>query len=377
MLRITSTYGRGILAACCLLLAAPAPAGALETAALETGGAVVPDLLDLPARISAKADKSLQLAVARAGERLVSVGEDGNVLLSDDNGATWRQAAAVPVSVTLTDVTFPTPAEGWAVGHSGVVLHSADAGETWKVQLDGRKAAQLVADEAAALAASGAPGAEAAKRNAAAMVADGPDKPFLGLHFADAKRGWVVGAYGLALETTDGGQNWQSATARLPNPAGKHLYWLRDLGTTVVVVGEQGTVFRSTDGGASFEAIETPYEGTFFGAVPLKDGGLLAFGLKGNAWRSGPDLADWHQVELGQPVTVTAGLRLGDGTIVLGDEGGRLFASPDDGAGFKALGVPAGTGLTGLAQAADGALILSGTRGDSRAVLPELSSEAR
>ncbi len=372
MLRITSTYGRGILAACCLLLAAPAPAGALET-----GGAVVPDLLDLPARISTKAGKSLQLAVARAGERLVSVGEDGIVLLSDDNGASWRQAATVPVSVTLTDVAFPTPAEGWAAGHSGVVLHSADAGETWQVQLDGRKAAQLVAGEAADLAASGAPGAEAAKRNAATMVADGPDKPFLGLHFADARRGWVVGAYGLALETADGGQSWHSVTARLPNPAGKHLYWVRDLGATVVVVGEQGTVFRSADGGASFEAIETPYEGTFFGAVPLKDGGLLAFGLKGNAWRSDADLTEWKQVELGQPVTVTAGLRLGDGTIVLGDEGGRLFASRDDGASFKALGVPAGTGLTGLAQAADGALILSGTRGDSRAALPELSSEAR
>jgi hypothetical protein len=40
------------------------------------------------------------------------------------------------------------------------------------------------------------------QREAEGLVQDGPDKPFLGLHFADAKRGWVVGAYGLALATT-------------------------------------------------------------------------------------------------------------------------------------------------------------------------------
>jgi photosystem II stability/assembly factor-like uncharacterized protein len=59
--------------------------------------------------------------IARAGKRLVAVGERGIVVLSDDDGATWRQAS-VPVSVTLAAVQFPTPTQGWVVGHYGVVL---------------------------------------------------------------------------------------------------------------------------------------------------------------------------------------------------------------------------------------------------------------
>ena len=61
-------------------------------------GSSVPDLLDLPARESARAQHSLQLAVTRAGNRLVAVGERGAVLLSDDAGRSWRQAKSVPVS---------------------------------------------------------------------------------------------------------------------------------------------------------------------------------------------------------------------------------------------------------------------------------------
>ncbi|WP_430515935.1 WD40/YVTN/BNR-like repeat-containing protein, partial [Pseudomonas fluorescens] len=62
-------------------------------------------LLDQAALQSAKAAHSVLLAVTRAGERLVAVGERGIVLLSDDSGVSWRQAK-VPVSVSLTAVQF-------------------------------------------------------------------------------------------------------------------------------------------------------------------------------------------------------------------------------------------------------------------------------
>ena len=52
------------------------------------------------------ASKALLLDVARAGSRLTAVGEFGHVLLSDDNGDSWRQAASVPTRNTLVGVTF-------------------------------------------------------------------------------------------------------------------------------------------------------------------------------------------------------------------------------------------------------------------------------
>ena len=78
------------------------------------------------------------------------------------------------------------------------------------------------------------------------------------------------------------------------------------------------------------------------------------------------DLDRWQQVELGQPVTVSAGSRLRDGSLLLADESGRLLRSTDEGRHFTALALQPGTGLTGIAEAADGALIISSARGLTR-----------
>lgn len=355
--------------------APPVPAAARKNA---------PDLLDLSAARNPRAAQSMQLAAARAGDRLATAGEGGTVLLSDDGGVSWRQAAAVPVSVALTDIAFIDAKRGWAVGHSGALLRTLDGGETWTRQADGAQAAQWAADEAAELVKSGAPGADRAARAAASLLADGPDKPFLAVAFIDAKRGYAVGAYGLALETRDGGETWRSIMARLPNPAGKHLYRVVASPQGPVVVGEQGLLMRSADGGDSFEAVESPYEGTFFTALPLNDGGVLAAGLKGNVWRGDAGLEKWRRVPLPQPVTVTAALRLIDGTILLTDEVGRIMASGDDGRSFAPAAAdngPAETGAaaTGVIQAPDGGVVASTARGPRRIDLKiqPLSKEAR
>src|SRR5213080_621401 len=88
------------------------------------------DVLDLPSKPSALAVRSPLLGMARAGDRLVTVGQRGHILYSDDSGKNWQQAS-VPVSCDLTAVYFPSAKQGWAVGNDGVVLHSSDAGVTW------------------------------------------------------------------------------------------------------------------------------------------------------------------------------------------------------------------------------------------------------
>lgn len=326
----------------------------------------VPDLLDLPALESQRAQQALQLAVTRAGDRLVAVGERGIVRLSDDRGHTWRQARHVPVSVALTAVVFVSATEGWAVGHSGVVLHSVDGGETWTRQLEGNQVAQIVVQDARERAAAGEAGADQQLRSAEALVEEGPDKPFLDVAFVSATQGYVVGAYGLALQTRDGGTHWQSLMGRVPNPRGRHLYQVQVLDQQLLLCGEQGALFRSTDGGRSFAEIRTPYSGTFFGALLLDGHGLLAYGLRGNAWRSLDDGLTWQKAQIGQPVTLSAGLRLRDGSLLLADESGRLLRSTDHAADFATLPLHPGTGITGLVQASDGALILSSSRGMSR-----------
>ena len=333
------------------------------------------DLLEQPAQANTRATFSLQLSVCRAGDRLVSVGERGLILLSDDSGRSWRQAKSVPVSVALTQVYFVSAKTGWAIGHSGVVLHSEDGGDTWQRQLDGRQVAQIVLYKAHSLATTNGDARVARLRAAEQLVQDGPDKPFLSLYFTDAQNGWIVGAYGLALATKDGGKSWQSLMAGIPNVGSKHFYAVSQSKDNLLIAGEQGALFRSTNQGESFTQLQTPYSGTYFGVLQSGPDVILAFGLRGNVWRSHDAGTSWSRVELGQSVTITAGLQLPDGTALLADESGQLFHGDAMFSHFTPLKVPALSGLTSMVQTIDGGLAVTSMRGVSRIEPAMLATE--
>jgi len=323
-------------------------------------GTAKADVLDKPAVTSERAATLVQLSVARAGSRLVSVGERGVIVLSDDNGNHWRQATKVPVSAALTRVRFVDEKIGWAVGHSGVVLATRDGGESWSKQLDGVSAAQLE------LTAAKREEGETSRRTADAgqLLEDGADKPFLDVHFTDAQRGMVVGAYGMAFRTEDGGRTWQSVMGGLVAGNGRHLYAIVPTRDGLTLLGEQGTVLASTDGGSHFRRIDLPGKGTIFGAVSSASGEtLLAYGLKGSVYRSTDAGGHWERVEL-PPVSITAATRLGTGGFLLVDESGQTYRSDDDGRQFRA--VARGLPMTDIAPTADGLLVGSSVRGPVR-----------
>ncbi|MGG6348508.1 WD40/YVTN/BNR-like repeat-containing protein [Pseudomonas putida] len=334
-----------LLAACCAL----PPAFA--------GGSV--DVLAQPAVQGPQALRAVLQDVARAGARLVSVGERGVVLLSDDNGATWRQAKAVPVSVSLSAVQFVDARNGWAVGHAGVVLHSEDGGEHWSLQLDGNRAAALEVQAAEASADAGR--LAAAQR----LQADGADKPLLALSFADARHGLVVGAYGLAMSTADGGRSWQSGMGRLPNRRALHLYALARQGANLYVTGEQGLLLRSRDAGEHFEALQGPYDGSYFAAAVLPDGRLLVGGLRGSLFAS-DDAGDSFQA-LANPLAASInGMRVGGGQLLLANQAGMLLRSGLEHFVVQTAAVSDGLPLTAATTAADGAIVAVGMAGARR-----------
>ena len=164
------------------------------------------DVLDLPAKASALAINNPLSGMARAGERVIAVGQRGHILFSDDSGKHWQQAA-VPASADLTAVNFPTATQGWAVGNDGVVLHSSDAGATWQKQLDGRQIGALLDKHYTELA-NAQPGNEQWPQLAMEgqrLAEQGADKPLLDVWFANDKTGYVVGVFNLILRTDDGG----------------------------------------------------------------------------------------------------------------------------------------------------------------------------
>jgi photosystem II stability/assembly factor-like uncharacterized protein len=351
------------------------------------------DVLQTPAKASELAIKNPLLAVTSAGDRLVTVGVRGHILYSDDAGNTWRQAS-VPVSSDLTAVHFSSAEQGWAVGHDGVVLHSADGGETWQKQLDGFQVGELMVDyfskqlaalpppsaaeiaeeEAQAIAAEEdydnyvAP--PPTRRQAAAKLVDdatfvkekGADKPFLDVWFQDEYTGWVVGAFGLAMQTSDGGKSWTPVNDKIDNPQGFHLIGFAAVDGERFIVGEAGLVLRLNWATGRFESLETPYEGSFFG-VTGKPGVVIIYGLRGHAFASNDKGNTWKALHTGLNNAMTASAVDELGIIYLMSQAGHVLRSTDSGKSFQEILQSSMSPIAGATAASPTSLALVGRRG--------------
>jgi len=261
-------------------------------------------------------------------------------------------------------VNFSTPAQGWAVGNDGVVLHSSDAGATWKKQLDGRQIGALLVKHYTALA-SAEPGNEQWPQLAMEgqrLVDQGADKPLLDVWFANERTGYVVGVFNLILRTDDGGQTWTPFQDRTDNPQGFHLNAIASTGDALYIAGEQGLLLKWDDSAQRFNAVPTPYQGSFFGVLG-KPGEVLVYGLRGNVLRSTDGGQSWTALDSGLHVSITAGLIDARGNYRLFTQGGQMLVSQGTGAQMHLVRQPAPTPVAGAAQSTDGALVLAGSRG--------------
>lgn len=200
-----------------------------------------------PALTAPLAAQSRLIDIADTGRRLVAVGQRGNIVVSDD-GKTWRQSPS-PVNVMLTRVRFLDENRGWVVGYDGAILHSRDGGDSWKLQHYDAAARQL-----------------------------------FDILMLDAQNGIVVGGYGSYLVTTDGGAHWTPRASPL-SELGLHLNAITRLSDgTLFISGEKSLLAWSGDGGESWQMLNSPYNGSFFGAVPLGARGVLVYGLRGRVY---------------------------------------------------------------------------------------------
>ena len=324
----------------------------------------IKDVLDTPASASPLAAKSLLNGLALAGNRIVAVGQRGQIVYSDDRGANWTQAK-VPLSSDLVAVSFPTPQQGWAVGHDGAVLHSADGGQTWEKQLDGRSAGKRLLDDFATRAVKGTLGSQDESQKllgeARRIAAQGAENPFLDVWFADEKNGFIVGAFNLIFSTNDGGRTWTPWFDRTDNPDRLHLYAIRGIGDDIYVTGEQGLVLKLDRQAGRFRAIATPYKGTYFGVAGTKDS-VVVFGLRGNAFRSADGGANWQQVETGVQDGLTGAAAYGPNGLVLVSQSGNVLLSHDRGEHF-ALQRQANQTPASAVVAFDNSIVIAGARG--------------
>ena len=204
--------------------------------------------------------------MAKAGSRIVAVGQRGHVVYSTDSGASWKQAS-VPVSSDLTAVFFVDDKQGWAVGHDGVILHTADGGEKWELQLSGRTANDLlIAAMERKVAAE--PASEDAKKllaEAQRYKEQGADKPFLDVWFADAQNGYAVGAYNLIVPHARRRQD--VGVLVRPHRQSRNssiFYAIRPAAGELFIAGEGGLVLKLDAAAQRFRAFDRPLQRQLF-----------------------------------------------------------------------------------------------------------------
>jgi photosystem II stability/assembly factor-like uncharacterized protein len=98
-------------------------------------------------------------------------------------------------------------------------------------------------------------------------------------------------------------------------------------------------------------------------------------GLRGNVLRS--EGGAWRAVDTGAASSVTASLKLASGVLVAVDEAGRVLCSLDAGRSLKPVETGDGTPLTGIAEARDGALVVTSLRGVRRMERPAVCREPK
>jgi photosystem II stability/assembly factor-like uncharacterized protein len=133
-----------------------------------------------------------------------------------DGGASW-QAQTLPPDTWVYASTFVDAKTGWGVGSEENIVHTADGGQTWTTQRGG--------------------------------VGSGARYPFWAVDFVDALHGIVVGGSGKIYTTSDGGAAWTLRTSGAATET-----WAMDrVGDKLWAVGTHAIVQTSTNGGALWQ----------------------------------------------------------------------------------------------------------------------------
>ena len=271
-------------------------------------------------------DRMAFTTLARAGSNWVAGGELGHIVWSADNGKSWTEAAIEPRRFALfTQIVFVDDKIGMAVGHEGQILRSEDGGRRWK---------ELAFDQ-------------------------DKGEPLMSIARLPSGQWLAVGAFGRALRSADDGKTWERFD--IPGVEDKHLNRIVSAadGSRWLILGERGLVLVSTDGGGKWSVVPPFYNGSLYGAAQLADGGWVAYGMRGNAFRAGAEAQSWTKAQVPAPISMFGHARPADDSLLVVGQGGIVLRSADGGASFQIVRAGDRAAFTDIGLAADGSWVVA------------------
>ncbi len=300
-------------------------------------------------------DRVLVNALVQQGQRVLAVGEQGDILVANSPDGPWRSGTKTPArGSTLTQAAFVGEGIAIAVGHDGWILRSTDAGDTW---------------------------------TEVSFSEDAGD-PLLGLAGPYNGTVYAFGAFGLMMSSSDLGKTWQRVSLNINLPAkevveavptdddpfasggmaddhaDRHLNAMTQARDgTLVLVGERGLILRSSDAGQSWTPVDDVYAGSFFGITALPSGTLVVYGMRGHVFRSEDQGLSWTQSSNPLATSLFGDAVTPDGALVLVGASNTVLVSKDDGRTFTQAAADNRSGLTALLPLPDGGWLTAGEGG--------------
>ncbi len=244
----------------------------------------------------------------------IIVGDSGTILLTDDAAKTWKPIASGTTEHLLAVSAMGTQA--WAAGFDGVMIHSDDGGRTWRRQKtpSGQGIEGLYFADASHGWAVGWAGTILITANGGdswrEIKADAATWSLASVYFKDLKDGWAVGFSGELLRSRDGGETWKALKSPVPN-------WLKSVALDHaghVWVSADDQLLLSEDGGETWRAVATGDNLFFCKLLPVNNA-LWAVGQLGVMQLTGAG-TDWKPLESLVPagVDIMSRLALDSGT---------------------------------------------------------------
>lgn len=185
----------------------------------------------------------------------VAVGISGTIIKSTDAGETWR-AISSNTTKFLWDVKFINQNLGFCCGDNGALLKSTNAGESWtQVNIGIIDYFRKIYYHNNILWITGSNGVilkSTDNGNTFDIRYTDQSSEFRDIYFINNNVGWILGYYDNAvLKTTDGGNTWNT----ISNNGGNSIFGLDS--NNVFIVGNLGVIRKSTDGGYTWTQINS------------------------------------------------------------------------------------------------------------------------
>lgn len=189
--------------------------------------------------------------VAALGPLTAIWGGTGNVIWKTTNGGATVTVEddGFEASTTITDLVFTSSTIGYAVGQTGIIKKTINAGESWTtiftIETGSFSEMHFVDENIGFVAGSGGKVYKTIDAGDSWVeIATGSASALQGIHFYDALHGITVGYSGTILYTTDGGDTWTDSDAGTST----NLFDVRLTSpTSAIICGEDGLILKNDE----------------------------------------------------------------------------------------------------------------------------------